>query len=135
MAAQFAKHCIGIVVDVVPNHMAIPVPEYLNRQMWSVLREGRDSPQADWFDVDWAVLGDRMLLPILARPLRYCLPELTLSELGSDGQPVLRYAEHVLPIRPGTTDLPMAELVAAQGYLLADWRSTATHVTRPRCLR
>ena len=31
---------IGIVVDVVPNHMAIPVPEYLNKALWSVLCEG-----------------------------------------------------------------------------------------------
>ncbi len=134
MAAQFAKHGIGIVVDVVPNHMAIPVPEYLNRQLWSVLREGRDSPQAHWFDVDWAVFGDRMLLPILARPLRYCLPELTLSGLGSNGQPVLRYGEHVLPIRPGTTDLPMADLVAAQCYLLSDWRSAAAELNWRRFL-
>ncbi len=134
MAARFADCGIGIVLDVVPNHMAIPAPEYLNRQLWSVLRDGRDSPQAHWFDIDWDVQGGRMLLPILARPLRYCLPELTMSELGNDSKPVLRYADHVLPVRPGTEDLPMAELVAAQCYLLSDWRSAASELNWRRFL-
>ena len=73
MAARYASHGIGIVADVVPNHMGIPAPEYLNRHLWSVLRGGRDSPHAHWFDIDWAAGGGQLLLPILARPLRYCL--------------------------------------------------------------
>ncbi len=134
MAARFAERGIGIVVDVVPNHMAIPAPSYLNRQLWSVLREGRDSPQAHWFDIDWELHGGRMLLPILAGPLRYCLPELTVSEVGADGQPVLRYSEYVLPLRAGMADLPIAELVAAQHYLLSDWRSAASELNWRRFL-
>ena len=31
---------LGIILDIVPNHMAIPVPETLNRQLWAVLRDG-----------------------------------------------------------------------------------------------
>ena len=50
---------LGIIVDVVPNHMAIPTPEYHNRAFWSVLAEGRDSPYASWFDVDWAAANGR----------------------------------------------------------------------------
>ena len=37
-------------------------------------------------------------------------------------EPVLRYLEHVLPVRPGTADLPLADLLAAQHYRLDDWR-------------
>src|SRR5262245_13149349 len=40
MVGRFRRHGLGVIVDVVPNHMAIPVPEPLNRQFWSVLREG-----------------------------------------------------------------------------------------------
>ena len=29
---------LGIVVDIVPNHMAMPTPEHLNRQLWETLR-------------------------------------------------------------------------------------------------
>ncbi len=59
-AAAFAgsrrlrEHGLGAVVDVVPNHMAVPTPAYLNAQLWSVLRDGPASPYAAWFDVDWA---------------------------------------------------------------------------------
>ena len=73
MAARYAECGIGIVVDVVPNHMAVPAPEYLNRQLWSVLRDGRDSPLAHWFDIDWDAAAAQLLLPILAKPLHECL--------------------------------------------------------------
>ena len=43
---------LGIVVDVVPNNMTVPQPAHLNAPFWSLLREGRRSPYAGWFDVD-----------------------------------------------------------------------------------
>ena len=114
-----------MIVDVVPNHMAIPVPESLNRQFWSVLRDGKGSECASWFDVDWAAQDGRLLLPILAGPAWDCLGDLHLDDRAGQpgGEPVLRYFEHVLPVRPGTAGLPLAELVAAQHYRLADWRT------------
>ena len=39
--------------------------------------------------------------------------------------PVLRYFDHVLPLRPGTSGLPLAELLGAQHYELADWCAAA----------
>jgi (1->4)-alpha-D-glucan 1-alpha-D-glucosylmutase len=137
MAARFAERGIGIVADVVPNHMAVPAPEYLNRRLWSVLRDGRDSRLAHWFDIDWSVHDGRMLLPILAKPLRFAVDELTVSELdvpGGGRQAVLRYNDHVLPVRPDTEHLPMTELLAAQCYLLADWRSAAAELNWRRFL-
>src|SRR3954451_8056706 len=38
---------LGLVVDVVPNHMSIAEPESQNAQWWSVLRDGPTSPYAD----------------------------------------------------------------------------------------
>ena len=40
MAARFRDLGLGVIVDIVPNHMAVPVPESLNRPLWSVLRDG-----------------------------------------------------------------------------------------------
>jgi len=54
MAARFRRAGLGIVVDVVPNHMAVP-----NKQWDSVLELGADSPYAHWFDIE----GERPVPP------------------------------------------------------------------------
>ncbi len=126
MVEQFRQHGLGVIVDIVPNHMAISVPESLNRQLWSVLREGRASAFAHWFDVDWAAHGGRMLLPILAGPSEDCGNDLTVGRAG--GEAVLRYHDHVLPLRPGTADLPLRDLLQTQHYQLSDWRLAATEL-------
>jgi len=127
MVAAFRRHGLGVVADIVPNHMAIGVPESLNRQFWSVLRDGPGSAYAHWFDIDWPAGDGRLLLPILAGPLGECLADLTVDHGGPDG-PVLRYYGHALPLRPGTEDLPLADLAAAQHYRLASWRAAATEL-------
>jgi (1->4)-alpha-D-glucan 1-alpha-D-glucosylmutase len=126
MVSRFRRHGLGVIVDVVPNHMAIPVPESLNRQLWSVLREGPGSPCAHWFDVDWAAQDGRLLLPILAGPGEDCLDDITVGPAGEE--PVLRYFDHVLPLRPGTAGLPLADLLGAQHYRLTGWREAATEL-------
>ena len=113
---------LGAVADVVPNHMAVPTPANLNAALWSVLRNGPDSPFARWFDVDWDVPDHALLMPVLGRRIGQVLGdgELTLDLEGPE--PLLRYYDHVFPIRPGTESLPMAELVDRQWYRLAHWR-------------
>ena len=118
------RHGLGLVVDIVPNHMALTVPEHLNAVVWSVLRDGADSPFAFWLDVDWAA-EKPVLLPFLGRRIDQCLDagEIVLDPAGGpDGEPVVRYYEHMLPVRPGTERLPLEELLAQQAYRLAYWR-------------
>jgi len=120
---------IGLIADVVPNHMAVPTPAYHNRALWSVLSYGEESDHAHWFDVDWHS-GDPVLMPVLGQRIGTVLSqgELTLDSMvipGLEGQgevPVLRYYEHVFPVREGTENLPMADLVDQQHYRLAYWR-------------
>ncbi|MFP5334807.1 MAG: malto-oligosyltrehalose synthase [Actinomycetes bacterium] len=113
---------LGAVADVVPNHMAVPTPASLNAALWSVLRDGPESPFASWFDVDWEVPDHALLMPVLGRRIGQVLGdgELTLDLDGEE--PLLRYYDHVFPVRPGTEALPMAELVDRQWYRLAHWR-------------
>jgi (1->4)-alpha-D-glucan 1-alpha-D-glucosylmutase len=118
---------LGAVADVVPNHMAVPTPAYLNAALWSVLRDGPGSPFARWFDVDWSVPDQALLMPVLGRRIGQVLGDgelvLDLDGGGSPGGgPLLRYYDHVFPVRPGTESLPMAELVDRQWYRLAHWR-------------
>lgn len=52
LADTLHRHGMGAIVDIVPNHMGMPVPESRNRALWSVLRDGPASPFAAWFDID-----------------------------------------------------------------------------------
>ncbi|HZP52194.1 malto-oligosyltrehalose synthase [Actinocrinis sp.] len=128
LVGELRRHGMGAIADIVPNHMGMPVPESGNRALWSVLRDGPDSPFASWFDIDWSAQGGAVLLPVLGRRIGECLHagELKIDPAGDpavpESAPVLRYYDHVFPLRPGTEKLPLAELVTAQHYRLAYWR-------------
>ena len=138
MADEFHRHGLGVVVDIVPNHMARPTPESLNRQLWSVLYQGRRSEFAHWFDVDWDAQEGKLLMPILAGPLEECLGDLVIDtaprnpENAGHRGPVLRYFDHVLPLRDGVADLPLGVLLAQQHYRLTDWHDAATQLNYRR---
>ena len=115
------EHDLGIIVDVVPNHMAFAAPENLNRQLWQVLRDGQDAATADWFDIDWAAGDGKLGIPVLGDTLENVLAagELTIDDTGDE--PVLRYYDHVWPLAPGTASDDVAATVAQQHYRLASW--------------
>jgi (1->4)-alpha-D-glucan 1-alpha-D-glucosylmutase len=102
--------------------MAIPTPASLNAPLWSVLRDGPSSPYARWFDVDWTVPDRAILMPVLGRRIGECLLAGEISVDLDGPEPLLRYFDHVLPVRPGTEDLPLGQLLDRQWYRLAYWR-------------
>ncbi|MFD8486300.1 malto-oligosyltrehalose synthase [Streptomyces sp. NPDC059712] len=118
------EHGLGLVVDIVPNHMAMS-PRH-NRALWEVLREGPESPYARWFDIDWRAQGGRLLLPVLGGPVGE-----VLGDLRVDGD-VLRYHEHAFPLRDGTADLPLPRLLDAQWYRPVWWRLARTELNYRR---
>ncbi|MFE9622287.1 malto-oligosyltrehalose synthase [Streptomyces sp. NPDC006527] len=118
------EHGLGLVVDIVPNHMAA-VPRH-NRALWEVLREGPKSTYARWFDIDWEAQGGQVLLPVLGGPVGD-----ELSWLRVEGG-VLRYHDHVLPLREGTEDLPLPQLLDAQWYRPVWWRLARTELNYRR---
>ena len=124
LAGTAREHGLGLVVDIVPNHMAM-TPHH-NHALWEVLREGAASPYARWFDIDWEAQGGRLLLPVLGGPLG--------SEIGHlkvDGD-VLRYYDQVFPLREGTEKLPLPRLLDAQWYRPAWWRLARTELNYRR---
>ncbi|HEY2144099.1 MAG TPA: malto-oligosyltrehalose synthase [Candidatus Udaeobacter sp.] len=92
---------MGLVLDLVPNHMAASSE---NRWWMDVLEFGPDSPFASYFDIDWKppsrALENKLLLPFLGRPFGDVLND---GELHLDWQGsrfVLLYGEQVFPIAP-----------------------------------
>ncbi|NKI44499.1 malto-oligosyltrehalose synthase [Streptomyces physcomitrii] len=124
LSARAREHGLGLVLDLVPNHMAAS-PRH-NRQLWDVLREGPAAAHAHWFDIDWEAGGGRVLLPVLGGPLGG-----ELDRLRVDGEE-LRYHEHRFPLRPGTAGLPLPELLDAQWYRLGWWRLARTELNYRR---
>ena len=125
LADQAHAHGLGIIVDVVPNHMALVAPLHLNAQLWQVLQEGRSAATAHWFDVDWDHVGGKFPLPVLGAPPAEAIAagDLTLDATGGpSGEPVLRYFEHVFPIADRTASGDVASVLERQPYLLASWR-------------
>ncbi len=108
---------LGILLDIVPNHMAISEPESQNTAWWSLLKLGRGSAYASWFDVDWDAQDGKVLVPVLGAPLAEAIGDVQL-----DGDR-LRYGDHELPIAPGTlVEGDVAATLAAQHYRLGHWR-------------
>ncbi|MFZ5847361.1 MAG: malto-oligosyltrehalose synthase [Actinomycetota bacterium] len=124
LADTAREHGLGIVVDVVPNHMAFVAPEHANAPLWQTLREGREAATAHWFDIDWDAGGGKLGLPILGGTLEEALAAGEITRDEYDGQPVLRYFDHVLPVAPGTSDGDLAEVLDRQHYVLANWRDS-----------
>ena len=111
LAARLSDAGLGLVVDIVPNHMGIAVPA-ANPAWWDVLRLGRDSPYARFFDIEW----DRtpIMVPVLADDA--AVRDLTIT----DGQ--LAYHDLRFPIAPGTGDGTPQQVHERQHYRLTDWR-------------
>src|SRR5262245_22078339 len=61
LTAALRENGIGLILDIVPNHMGAS-PD--NRWWRDVLEWGRDSAYADYFDIDWS--APKLLVPALA---------------------------------------------------------------------
>ena len=111
MSDALTQNGLGVVLDIVPNHMAA-VAE--NPWWRDVLRHGRDSPYAGHFDIDWS--RPKLLMTQLGAPYGEVLAagELKLAR-EADGL-VLAYYDNAFPLDPRTwgqaapgIDLPDAE--------------------------
>lgn len=97
------RHRMTLLVDIVPNHMAASV----ETPWWrDVLTNGRLSPFADYFDIDWdppdSALKNRVLLPILDRPFDDAVRDGTVRLALEDGRIVLLVDEQRLPVHVGS---------------------------------
>jgi (1->4)-alpha-D-glucan 1-alpha-D-glucosylmutase len=126
LIAAVHGHGLRFVLDIVPNHVGVDVPQ-VNPWWWDVLRLGRESAYAGYFDIDWS--AGPILLPILDADEEKALTELGLSEDRTE----LRYYEHAFPVAPGTADSgTAAEVHQRQHYRLTSWKRGAAELTYRR---
>ncbi|MGA7148718.1 MAG: malto-oligosyltrehalose synthase [Microbacterium sp.] len=116
---------LGILVDIVPNHVGIQRPEE-NAWWWDVLADGQSSPHAGAFDVDWEFGGGKVRVPVLGETLADAAASGALRIEGG----CLRYHDHRFPLAPGTVgeaaeEEGVLEVHARQHYELMDWRREA----------
>jgi (1->4)-alpha-D-glucan 1-alpha-D-glucosylmutase len=65
LSAAARARGMGLIVDIVPNHIGVDKPEQ-NKWWRDVLEHGRSSPYAAHFDIDWDLNPDgRIVLPVL----------------------------------------------------------------------
>ncbi len=115
LSAAARARGLGLVVDIVPNHVGIDQPRQ-NPWWWDVLRNGRSSPYATFFDIDWDLDKDgRIVLPVLGS-------DEDAADLTVDGD-VLRLGDLALPIAPGTAGGTGPEVHDRQHYRLVGWRN------------
>ena len=115
LSAAARSRGMGLIVDIVPNHVGIDVPAQ-NPWWWDVLRNGRSSPYATYFDIDWDLDDDgRIVLPVLGS-------DDDVADLTVDGDR-LRLGDLALPIAPGTGEGSGPEVHDRQHYRLVGWRN------------
>ena len=150
LASELRERGMGIVLDIVPNHMGTGQ----DNPFWEdMLANGRRSRWASWFDVEWeserSSLHGRVLVPVLGDTLEAVLErgELSLERHGARVR--LKYFDRSFPLSPetedalGDADLPrwhqrkegrarMRELVDAQRYRLAFWKRASVAINYRR---
>ncbi len=117
---------LGLILDIVPNHMAASVE---NPWWRDVLRRGRNSNFAGHFDIDWT---HRLTLPLLGKPLDEALQARELELAGSSGNGSLElvYFDHRLPLSEGT----VSEVERQTGLKAAQLRALSIDPERMKAL-
>ncbi|ROU03784.1 malto-oligosyltrehalose synthase [Histidinibacterium lentulum] len=133
LSRELKEHGLGLILDIVPNHMAFSVETPWLRD---ILRHGTESRYAGHFDLDPA--AGRIRLPWLPAPFEETLPDLSVAEAG-DG-PVLDTGGLQVPLS-ATPSLDAARsgdpaalrrLHAEQPWRLVHWRTESDVISHRR---
>lgn len=128
---------LGMILDIVPNHMAASVE---NAWWADMLKHGQKSRYASYFDIDW---NERVTLPILGKPFDNALADgdLRLQRDPQSGELVISYLETTLPLEPqstgGIVGIPsdtasISRLHDLQHWRLTHWKEAAKHLSYRR---
>src|SRR5690606_25313352 len=110
-AEALGSHGMGLMMDIVPNHMGIDDPH--NAWWQDVLENGMSSHYAKYFDIDWDPpkenLKQKVLLPFLGDQYGKVLENQELQLIFDDQRFQIAYYERRFPVAPRTW-IPILEL-------------------------
>jgi malto-oligosyltrehalose synthase len=143
LLGALAAHDMQVLIDIVPNHVAAsPVNSYFAH----LLRHGRRSAYASWFDVNWDLADGRIVLPVLDGSIQESIDRgrVRVGREPSTGRFGFQVFDTFYPVADPSTDVDdqtlLAEvagidpsgdraaarevelLVSHQHYRLVDWR-------------
>ena len=99
--SELQKRGMGLLLDIVPNHMAASTE---NSWWMDTLENGAESAYAAFFDIDWhpssRSLDGRILLPVLGRPFGEVLDCGELKLIFQEKKFYLQYFDSLFPIAP-----------------------------------
>ena len=120
MAAALRQAGMGLILDIVPNHMSTSLE---NRWWRDVIEHGKQSRFARYFDIDWS---RPLTLPFLGDTFEAELEKgaISLHRDSVTNKAALVYYDTAYPLNPGTWDenKSIAELHEAQSWRLMSWR-------------
>jgi len=131
---------LGLILDIVPNHMAAS----LENPWWrDVLEQGEQSRYARHFDIDWS---RRLTLPFLGDSFEEALEkgEISIKRDPQSGKPALAYYESYYPLTPESWQgreetilslsdkAEIARLHERQPWRLMCWRDAASDLSYRR---
>ncbi len=121
LADEVRSRGMGLIVDLVPNHVGVADPRQ-NAWWWDVLRNGKKSRFAQYFDIDWSPgngAGGRLALPVLQSENDPAA--LTVDRSGAE--PMLALHDLRFPIAPGTDGDNALRIHDKQHYRLVSWKA------------
>lgn len=124
LRAACREHGLGLVVDIVPNHLGVEQPA-ANPWWWDALRRGPDSPYFSFFDFDTEAANGadgRIAIPVLGSPDDVADLVVVDPSNKATGQAELHFYEHRFPIAPGTEGGTAQDVHDRQHYRLVHWR-------------
>eukprot|EP01111_Echinosteliopsis_oligospora_P006075 TRINITY_DN2006_c0_g1_i3.p1 TRINITY_DN2006_c0_g1~~TRINITY_DN2006_c0_g1_i3.p1 ORF type:complete len:948 (-),score=292.63 TRINITY_DN2006_c0_g1_i3:49-2892(-) len=111
-SSELKSRDIGLLVDIVPNHVGIGAPS--SRWWMDVLEHGRGSVFSDHFDINWKAQGNKILVATLGSPLGKVIEDKQLKATwnekeeitGADGRGIgalqLHYYSNHYPLDPAS---------------------------------
>src|SRR5688500_9547206 len=126
LAGDLHARGMGIILDIVPNHMSA---SHENRYWDDVLEHGRGSKYAEWFDVDWDSpdADGKLVLPVLGDDIERVIEQGEIKLRIRDSGARVAFSDRTFPLDGATLpkEIQLAQFDPAGRPAAEEWASGA----------